>query len=211
MEWAVLGLFIFGLIMIYTMWQGARAQIKYREEVSAGNMPVIEEVVNGELERWRTQRPPRQVPLSVWNGVRAMETVSLDTNSIHVSCNAEGQYRMAEGLWQEVSSPLQEGMAVAGKVIELLLYEIPHFRPDRVQVDVYTTFRDPSGSVTRGRILTCSTDRERARNVDWDSGTPKEIIDALSGDYESANPPENPIINTAHLPKRGSRNANENN
>jgi hypothetical protein len=140
-----------------------------------------------------------------------METVSLDTNSIHVTCNAEGQYRMADGHWQEVSSPLQEGMAVASKVVELLLYEIPHFRPDRVRVDVYTTFRDPSGSVTRGRILTCATDRERARGVDWDGDKPQEIIDALGGDYQSTRVVGDSVANTANLPRRRRRGTSENN
>jgi hypothetical protein len=186
MECAFLGLFIFGLIMIYKMWQGARAQIKYRQEVQSGNMAVITEVVDAELERWRSQRPPRGIPLAVWNGVRAMELVSLDAEGVHVNCSAEGQYRMLDGRWQEVSSPLQEGMAVAAKAIEMLLYDIPHFRPQRVRADIYTTFRDPGGDVTRGCILTCTTDRERARAIDWDNMSPREIVDTLGAYYETA-------------------------
>lgn len=186
MEWAVLALFVFGLIMIFTMWQGARAQIKYRQDVNAGNMSVIEEVVNAEMERWRTQRPPRGVALSVWNGVRAMEIAHLGEKEIHVSCNAEGQYRMVDGKWQESSSPLKEGMATAVKVIEMLLYDIPHFRPAQVRVDVYTTFRETTGEATRGCILTCTADRERARPIDWDYDPPEKILDALDARYEEA-------------------------
>ncbi|MFQ5880284.1 MAG: hypothetical protein ACE5IZ_08945 [Dehalococcoidia bacterium] len=183
MEWALLGILIFGLLVAYTVWQGARGQLKYRQEVQAGNLEVIKEVVETEMERWRTQRPPRGVPPSVWHGVRTMEVASLGADHVHVRCNAEGQYRMAEGRWQEVSAPLQEGMAIAAKGMEMLLYDVPHFQPQRVRMDVYTTFRDTSGSVSRGCILSCSAGREEARQVDWDNMAPPEIIDDLGGRY----------------------------
>jgi hypothetical protein len=74
-------------------------------------------------------------------------------------------------------------MAVGAKVCELLLYELPHFRPAQIQVDVYTTFREGDGYSSNECILSLESSRETARSIDWDEWPPNEIVDALGGRY----------------------------
>ncbi len=111
-----------------------------------------------------------------------MEVVDVGSDYVHVSCSAEGEYKMVDGRWLETKSPLQEAMAITAKTTEMLLYELPHLRLDRVAVDVYTTYRDAAG-VRRELILTCGARREDAREVDWDDWTPQQVTECLGARY----------------------------
>ena len=56
---------------------------------------------------------------------------------------------MLDGRWVEVRNPLQEGVAITAQAADMLFYELPHYRPDRVQIDVYTDYRDADGRTRR--------------------------------------------------------------
>ena len=182
MEWALLVIVILGVAVAYVVWQGTRAALKYRELAQAGDIPTIREIVEQGLEDWRSAKPPKEVEPSVWRAVQTMELMDVGSDYIRVSCVAEGQYRLEDGRWQEVSSPLQEAMAVTAKAVDMILYELPNLRLDRVQIDVYTTYRD-AASTRRECILTCTARREDARQVDWEDWTPEEIVQCLGARY----------------------------
>ena len=111
-----------------------------------------------------------------------MEVVDGGPDYVHVSCSAEGEYKMVDGRWLETKSPLQEAMAITAKATEMLLYELSYMKLDRVVVDVYTTYRDAAGT-RRERILTCNARRQDARQVDWDDWTPQQITERLGARY----------------------------
>jgi hypothetical protein len=183
MEWAVLVIVVVGAGLTYVVWQGMRATRAYRELAAAGDITTIREIIDGAIEEWRSGKPPKDVAPSVWHGVQTMEVTDVGTDYVQVACNAEGQYRLAEGRWQEVQSPLQEAMGVAAKTVEVMLYEVPNFRVGRIQVDVYTTYRDATAG-RRQRILTCTAHREDARQVDWEGWTAEEIVRQLGARYQ---------------------------
>ena len=182
MQWALIGIAVVGMILAYVVWQGMRAANKYRELAAAGDIPTIRLIVDEALAEWRSGRPPKGLPPTVWVGVQTMEVVDVGPDYVQVSCSAEGEYKMVEGRWLETKSPLQEAMAIAAKATEMLLYELPHLKLDRVVVDVYTTYRDAAGA-RRERILACDARREDARQVDWDEWTPQQITERLGGRY----------------------------
>jgi hypothetical protein len=182
MQWALIGIAVFGVILAYVVWQGMRAANKYRELAAAGDLPTIRLIVDEALAEWHSGRPPKGLPPTVWAGVQTMEVVDVGSDYVHVSCSAEGEYKMVDGRWLETKSPLQEGMAITAKATEMLLYELPHLRLDRVVVDVYTTYRDAVG-VRRELILSCDARREDAREVDWDDWTPQQITESLGARY----------------------------
>jgi hypothetical protein len=182
MQWALIGIAVFGVILAYVVWQGMRAANKYRELAAAGDLPTIRLIVDEALVEWHSGRPPKGLPLAVWAGVQSMEVVDVGSDCVHVSCSAEGEYKMVDGRWLETKSPLQEAMAITAKTTEMLLYELPHLRLDRIVVDVYTTYRDAAG-VRRELILTCEARREDAREVDWDDWTPQQITERLGARY----------------------------
>lgn len=182
MQWALIGIAVVGMILAYVVWQGMRAANKYRELAAAGDIPTIRLIIDEALAEWRSAQPPKGLPPVVWLGVQTMEIADVGPDYVHVSCNAEGEYKMVDGRWLETKSPLQEAMAIAAKATEMLLYELPHLKLDRVAVDVYTTYRDAAGA-RRERILACNAHRQDARQVDWDEWTPQQITEHLGARY----------------------------
>jgi hypothetical protein len=110
--------------------------------------------------------------------------VDVAPDFVRVSATAESEYKPAGGQWVEMKNPLQEGIAITAKAAEMLFYELPHYRPDRLQVDVYTTFRDEAGVTRRECILSTETARESARQVDWEEWAVDQIVEVLGGRYK---------------------------
>lgn len=182
MQWALIAIAVVGIILAYVVWQGMRAANKYRELAAAGDIPTIRLIVDEALAEWHSARPPKDLPPTVWAGVQTMGVADVGPDYVHVSCSAEGEYKMVDGRWLETKSPLEEAMAITAKATEMLLYELSYMKLDRVVVDVYTTYRDAAGA-RRERILTCDAHRRDARQVDWDDWTPQQITERLGAHY----------------------------
>jgi hypothetical protein len=182
-EWAVLGLFITFLIVTYIVVQGTRAALAWRKAAAAGDVKVIRNIVEDALGAWRSMKRPKEVPAEVWRGVQSMQLVEVDAELVRVSCQAEGDYRLVNGRWVETANPLHEAMALTAKALDMLLYELPHFKPGRVQVDAYMTMREADRVTERVCILSTTATRDDARQVDWEEWKPAAIIEALGGRY----------------------------
>lgn len=183
LQWALLGIFIVFLIVAYIVIQGTRAALAWRQAAAAGDVKVIRDIVEDAIGVWRSARRPKEVPPAIWRGVQSMQLVDAAPGFVRVSCQAQSDYRLVEGRWVEVSNPLQEGFAIAAKVSESLFYELPHYRPDGAQIDIYTSFREGEGATQNVCILSLETDRELIRQVDWEEWTAEEIVDHLGARY----------------------------
>jgi hypothetical protein len=187
LQWALLVIFILFLVLAYIIVQGTRAALAWRNAAAAGDTKVIRDIVEDCLEGWRSQKRPKPVAAEVWRGVQSLQLVHVEADFVRVSATAESNYKLVDGQWLEMRNPLQEGIAISACAAEMLFYELPHYRPERLQIDVYTTFRDDSGATRRECILSTETTREVARGVDWDDWTPDEIVEALGGRYHVSN------------------------
>lgn len=183
MQWGLLVISVIFLIVAYIVLQGTRAAMAWRRAAAAGDLKVISDIVEDALSVWRSAKRPKDVAPAVWRGVQGMQAVAIGPDFVRVACQAEGEYRLVAGRWVESSNPLHEGMAITVKAADMLLYELPHFRPEYVQVDVYSAFRDAEGVARRRCILSTTAHRQAARQVDWDEWTPQQIVDALGGRY----------------------------
>jgi hypothetical protein len=183
LQWALLGIFILFLLVAYIIIQGTRAAMAWRQAAIAGDVTVIRDIVEDAISVWRSARRPKEVPPAVWRGVQSMQLVDAAPGFVRVSCQAQSDHRLVDGRWVEVSNPLQEGFGIAAKVSESLFYELPHYRPDTVQVDIYTSFREGEGATHHVCIMSLETDRERVKQVDWEEWTPEEIVDHLGARY----------------------------
>jgi hypothetical protein len=182
-EWALLGLAILFLVITYIVVQGTRAAMAWRKAAAEGDVKVIRQIVQDSLSAWSSMKRPKEVPIEVWRGIQSLEIVEVEADFVRVSAQAESEYRMVDGQWVEVRNPLEEGMAITARAAEMLFYELPHFRPQRLQIDVYTSFREANGAALRRCILSMESDRQTARNVDWDEWSAEEIVDALGARY----------------------------
>jgi hypothetical protein len=79
----------------------------------------------------------------------------------------------------------------------MLLYEVIHYRPEKLQIDVYTDYRDDAGATRRQCVLSTLASRDQTRDVNWEEWSPEQIVEALGGQYrlgESGRPlPIEPI------------------
>lgn len=183
LQWALLGLAILFLIVAYIVIQGTRAALAWRAAAARGDLKVIADIAEDALNTWRSMKRPKDVPLDIWRGVQSAQLVEVESDLVRVSCQAESEYTMAEGRWLETLNPLQSGLWITAKMAEMLFYELPHFRPERIQIDVYTSFRVEDGVPERACIISTEADRGKAREADWDEWTGEEIADALGARY----------------------------
>src|SRR3990170_4464131 len=183
MEWGILAVTVIFVVVGYVVLQGTRASIAWRKAASSGDVEVIRQILEDAIASWRSARRPKEIAPDVWRGVQSVALVDAVPGGASVSCQVESDYRLLDGRWLEVSSPLQEGFAVTACLADMLLYDVPNLRLDSVRIDVHTTFRDAGGTAERACILTTNVRRELAREVGWEEWTPAEIVDAFGGRY----------------------------
>jgi hypothetical protein len=202
LSWALLGLFIVFVIVAYIVIQGTRAALAWREAAAKGDVKVIRDIVEDCLSGWRSQKKPKPVAVAVWRGIQSLQLVDAEADFVRVATMAESEYKLADGEWLEMRNPLQEGIAITAKAAEMLFYELPHYRPERLQIDVYTTFRNESGATQRECVLSTETTLEDARGVDWDEWDAEQIVEALGGRYHLSDNGRPRAIEVAPPPQR---------
>jgi hypothetical protein len=183
LQWALLGIAIVFVVVAYIVIQGTRAALAWRSAAAKGDVKVIAEIVRDALKSWGAMKKPKEIGADVWRGVQSGQLVEVGPDFVRVSCQAESDYRMVDGHWAEKSNPLQAGLEITAKMAEMLFYELPHFQPDRIQIDIYTTYRVQDEMPSRACIVSSEPDREIARAVDWDDWTGEEIAGALGARY----------------------------
>ncbi len=188
MAWGLgVGILVIALIFAFfgaVIFKETRTHRFWQRRVEEGDVDMITQLVQAEVSHWRTERPPRGVAASVWQGVQSAELVSIGPDYIRVSSIAEPQFALVGGARRQVTSALDEAKRIAAKLAERLFYDIPHVRPARVQIDCYTTYQETGGEVTQRCILSAVADRAAAADVDWDSDPPEVIAERLGARYQ---------------------------
>lgn len=163
---------IVGLIGL-VLFKEMRTHRFWRDLVEANDLEAIRGILEGEIDHWRTMRPPKGVGAAVWAGVQGMELLAADATHVQITTSAEPEVRVVAGRSQQVATALDTALATSVRIVEMIFYDVPDYLPAIVRVDVYTTFRDQSGAVPRP-ILSLSADRADAVGIDW-GGDPREI------------------------------------
>jgi hypothetical protein len=153
----------------------------WRTAAAAGDLKVIRELVQDALDGWRSTKRPKTLPADVWRGIQSLQILDIRPDLVRLSCQAESEYKMSEGRSVEIASPLQSGMAITARAMDMLMYDLPHYKPERVQIDVYATFREADRASERACILSTAASREDVAAVDWEEWAPAEIVEALDG------------------------------
>lgn len=173
------------LVFVLIGWvimQGTRAQLYWRNRADEGDVEIITMLVTEELGHWRTMRVPKGVEPATWHGVQSVELVGVEPDGVRLSTTAEGQYATTSGRREQVTGSLQEGMKVTARVADMALYDIPNVRLPWIQVDIYSTYRDETGSSQRCILSTVAT-RDVGDHLDWDGLEAEAIVQAFGGRY----------------------------
>src|SRR3990172_4129848 len=132
MEWGILAVTVIFVVVGYVVLQGTRASMAWRKAASGGDVDVIRQILEDAISSWRSIKRPKDVAPDVWRGVQSVALVDVAAGSApagarlgaSVSCQVESEYRLLDGRWLEVSSPLQEGFAVTARPAAILLFHL---------------------------------------------------------------------------------------
>ncbi len=177
----VLAIFLFiGWAVFTEMFQ----QRHWRQKVESGDLDIITALMEEALGTWRRTRPPRGTPANLWAGVQGAQLIAVDLDSATVSASAEGEFRTEGAQRVQVATALDEAIALAGRLLDMLLYDVPNLRLSSIRVDVYSTFASEGGAPEQRPILSVTADRPVADALTWEAMTPIEILGRFGAKYE---------------------------
>ena len=176
---AAILIFLLFILIGFVLFKEVRTHLFWRRLVAEGDFEAINGILIGEIDRWRTQRPPKGISAAVWTGVQAMELLAGSSQFVHVSTTAEAEFRVVDSKRVQVATAYDTAVSTVSQLTEMLLYDVPNLRPDFVRVDVFTTFRNEDGSAMARPILSSLADRMRVAPIDWDSGDSHAIVTAF--------------------------------
>lgn len=169
-----LALFLFvGWIITTEMLQHR----SWRRRVERGDVEIVAALVEEAMGDWRKSRPPRGMAAHLWAGVQGAQVAAIDAEIVTVTGSAEGQFRTEGGRRVQVQSAVEEAEELAVRLVDMMLYDVPNLRLQRVRVDVYTTFTGEQGIPVQKPILTTTAYRSEADAMDWEALRPREILD----------------------------------
>ena len=170
---ATLAIFLFvGWAVSTEMFQ----QRAWRKRVESGDVAIVGALIEEALGTWRSARPPRGTPASLWAGVQGVQLVAVTQDSATLSTSAEAEFRSEDGQRVRTATALDSAIALASKVIDMMLYDVPNLSLSRVRVDVYSTFTGSDGTPTQAPILSTTADRHIGDALTWEALTSAEIL-----------------------------------
>lgn len=184
----ILGMLVVIAIFVVVGWAVSTEmfqQRSWRRRVEEGDTPIVAALIEEALGTWRRARPPRGTPANLWAGIQGAQLLAVtDLPSATLSTSAEGEFRTEGGARVQVSTALDEAIALAAKLVDMMLYDVPNLRLRAVRVDVYSTFTGADGMPVQRPIITTTADRATADSLTWEALTPDEILARFDTHYE---------------------------
>ena len=176
-------IFVLVSIIGLVLFKEARTHRYWRHLVENNDLRAIRGILDAEMDHWRTMRPPKGINSTMWAGVQAMELIGASARTVHLSTSAAAEFRVVDGQQTQTATALDTAMAVSARLVEMIFYDLPHYRPETIRVDVYTTFRSVEGGATPRPILSVDAERVDAMTIDWDEPDVLQIIERFQTVY----------------------------
>ena len=158
----------------------------WRRRVESGDVDIVGALLLEALATWQRARPPKGTSANLWAGVQGAQLVAVDPEGATLSTSAEGEFRSEDGRRVQVSSALDEAIALAARVCDMMLYDVPNLRLQFVRVDVYSTFSGADAAPVQKPILTTTAERAVADSLTWEALTAAELLGRFETSYERA-------------------------
>ncbi|HET7739005.1 MAG TPA: hypothetical protein VFK32_10565 [Tepidiformaceae bacterium] len=175
----VIGMIGAAAIFLFIGWAVSTEMFQHRawrNRVASGDVDIVAALIEEALNTWRRTRPPRGVPAGLWAGIQGAQLIAVTPESATLSTAAEGEFRTEDGQRRQVATALDEAIALAARLVDMMLYDVPNLRLGLVRVDVYSTFTEGAGVPVQRPILTTTADRATADDMTWEALTPEEIL-----------------------------------
>lgn len=158
----------------------------WRHRVASGDVGIVRALIEEALGAWGKARPPRDVAASLWAGVQGAQLVAVTEDSATVSSSAEGEFRTEGAQRVQVASALEEAIALAAKIVDMMLYDVPNLRLAVVRADIYSTFTGDDGTPVQQPILTTTAARAVADGLNWEALTAAEVLGRFETTFDRA-------------------------
>ena len=195
---AIIVLLIIGTVLGFMVVQAMFAARKWRSVIARGDHDALMELLDQTFEAWRSARPPKGMAPADWRAMHTAALVAADRERIRVSMLAEPDVRVVGAARDEVANEYVVARRAAVRMVERLLYEVPHASFAAAQVDVNLEYRDPAGATETRCLLTTIARRAAAERSDWRDGEPAELLaewETLDGEGgETPDPDLAPLI-----------------
>jgi hypothetical protein len=175
----VIGGLVVLAIFLVTGWAVATEMFQqrhWRHRVESGDVQIVAALIEEALATWRQARPPRGTPANLWAGVQGAQLLAVTADSATLSASAEGEFRTDDGRRVQVATALEEATALASKLLDMMLYDVPNLRLGRVRVDIYSTFAGEGGVPEQRPVLTTTAGRAIADGLTWEAMTSAEVL-----------------------------------
>ncbi|MCH2657455.1 MAG: hypothetical protein MKZ81_00370 [Dehalococcoidia bacterium] len=163
-------------IVGFAVVQAMFAAKKWRSVIAAGDYQALLQLLDMTFDEWRNSRPPRRTPPSDWRALHSVTLVAANHKYIRVSLLADADVQVVDGTRKEISNQYVVARRAAVRMVERLLYEVPHVKFDAVQVDICSEYRTASGETKQQNLLTTHVNRSVAALSDWDYGSPEDML-----------------------------------
>lgn len=164
------------LIVGFMVLQARFAARQWRRVIAAGDMGALAELLDQTFEAWRNSRPPRGLAPADWRAMHTAALIAADRERARVSLLAEPDVRVLQGQRVEVGTAQDVARRAAVRMVERLMYEVPHVSFTAVQVDVHTEYRSADGTVTNPCLLSTRATREVASWSDWSAAGDASVL-----------------------------------
>lgn len=171
----VLAMFI---VVGFLVFQARFAARQWRRVIAAGDRDALGQLLDMTFEAWRNSRPPRGVAPADWRALHTAALVAADHHHARVSLLAEPDVQVIGGRRVEAGSAQDVARRAAVRMVERLMYEVPHVSFEEVQVDVHTEYRAADGSAANPCLLTTRATREAVAYADWET---RDAVAMLAG------------------------------
>jgi hypothetical protein len=173
---ALVAFLVMVVLLGFMVVQAMFAARKWRSVIKSGDRGALLQLLDMTLEDWRNGRPPKGTPPADWRALHTAQLVAADRDRARVSLLADADVRVIEGRREEVASAYVVARRSAVRMVERLLYEVPHTHFLEVQVDVNSEYRTSDDETKTRCLLTLRVPREIAALSDWEEGTPDELL-----------------------------------
>jgi hypothetical protein len=175
----VIGLVVVLAIFVFVGWAVSAEMFQqraWRRRAGEGDPDIIGALVNDALARWQRARPPAEVPANQWASVQQAEVVAVTGDGATLSTSVVIEYRTAAGHRVPTSPPLAEAIAVAARLLDMVLFDVPNLRLGSVRVDVYADFAAEGGGTVQRPVLSSTASRAVADSIFTEDLTPAEVL-----------------------------------
>ncbi|MFA7249159.1 MAG: hypothetical protein WC273_05940 [Dehalococcoidia bacterium] len=182
------------IVVGFMVFQAQFAARHWRRVIAAGDLEALGELLDQTFEAWRNGRPPRGMAPADWRALHTAALLAADRERARVSLLVEPDVRVVEGRRVEVGTAQEVARRAAVRMVERLMYEVPHVSFTAVQVDVHTEYRSADGTIVSPCLLTTRATRAVASWSDWERGDASEMLAEWDTREAAAGAPVDPSV-----------------